>query len=244
MTDLGVGTVGDGFQFRVDEQRWRLRLHPVSALVAVVGVIVFAAFGLLRFTSGETANAQHAPAAVEQSRDADSPQVSEPGYGLTEGASGGGEDADGGELGGSDSQVIVHVTGAVGLPGVVQVPAQSRVVDAVEAAGGLRPEADLTSVNLAAFVSDGSHIHVAAEGEAPLATGDSAAAAPGGGGCVDLNSADLNALQDLDGIGPKLAQRILDHREANGPFTSVEQLTEVSGIGAVMLERVRVGVCE
>lgn len=236
--------MGEGFQFRVDEQRWRLRLHPVSALVVVVGVIAFAVLGLLRLAGGPAA-AQDGSFAAEQSLDSGGPQVSQPGYGLTgdPGPSALAEEGNGGPEG-EGTQVIVHVTGAVGLPGVVQVPAQARVVDAVEAAGGLTADADLTSVNLAAFVSDGSHVHVAAEGEAPLPAAESAASGSSSGGCVDLNSADSTALQNLDGIGPKLAQRILDHREANGPFASVEQLTEVSGIGSVMLERVRVGVCE
>lgn len=129
--------------------------------------------------------------------------------------------------------LLVHVLGAVVRPGLVELAAGARVVDAVAAAGGFTAEADPAGVNLARPVVDGEQLVVLAVGQVPPpATG----AVPGGGGpaadgVVHLNTADVAALDTLPRIGPALAQRILDWREANGPFTSVDQLLEVAGIG-------------
>jgi competence protein ComEA len=166
-------------------------------------------------------------------------------------ASAGGVDPAGSESGsgsGSGSParggvtVLVHVLGAVSRPGLVELAEGARVVDAVAAAGGLTAEADASGVNLARLVTDGEQLVVPVVGQAPPAgqagapageTDGGGAAAPGGAstGLVRLNSAGLAELDTLPRIGPALAQRILDWREANGPFTSVEQLREVAGIG-------------
>ncbi len=126
--------------------------------------------------------------------------------------------------------VVVSVVGLVARPGLVTLPEGARVADALAAAGGLLPEADPTSVNLAAVVSDGEQIAVGVPGAAPPAP-----AAGGGSGApsgpLDLNSATAADLDALPGIGPVLAQRIVDHRDATGRFTSVEQLDDVPGIG-------------
>ena len=126
--------------------------------------------------------------------------------------------------------VVVSVVGLVARPGLVTLPEGARVADALAAAGGLLPEADPASVNLAAVVSDGEQIAVGVPGIAPPP-----AAAGGGGGTpsgpLDLNSATAADLDALPGIGPVLAQRIVDHRDATGRFTSVEQLDDVPGIG-------------
>ncbi|MGY1713499.1 ComEA family DNA-binding protein [Geodermatophilus sp. SYSU D01106] len=137
--------------------------------------------------------------------------------------------------------VVVSVVGLVVRPGLVTLPQGSRVADAVAAAGGLLPEADPASVNLAAVVADGEQVAVGVPGAAP-------AAAPAGGaataGPVDLNTATVADLDALPGIGPVLAQRIVDHRQSAGRFTSVEQLDDVPGIGpsiyADLADRVRV----
>ncbi|MGY1688771.1 ComEA family DNA-binding protein [Geodermatophilus sp. SYSU D01105] len=124
--------------------------------------------------------------------------------------------------------VVVSVVGLVHRPGLVTLPTGARVADAVAAAGGLLPEADPASVNLAAVVSDGQQVAVGVPGAAP------AGPAPGGStgsGPVDLNTATVADLDALPGIGPVLAQRIVDHREGQGRFTSVEQLDDVPGIG-------------
>ena len=126
--------------------------------------------------------------------------------------------------------VVVSVVGLVARPGLVSLPTGARVADAVQAAGGLLPEADPASVNLAALVADGAQISVGVPaGELGQGVGG-----PGGTGAasrVDLNTATAGDLDALPGIGPVLAQRIVDHRVRNGPFRSVEQLDDVAGIG-------------
>ena len=139
--------------------------------------------------------------------------------------------------------VVVHVVGHVRRPGVRSLPTGSRVADAVHAAGGATSRADLSLLNLARVLVDGEQVRVPARGEpvdpgAPRATGG-----PGGvgsmggvtGAKVSLNTADLMALDTLPGVGPVLAQRILDWRTAHGRFTSVDELGEVSGIGEKVL---------
>jgi competence protein ComEA len=129
--------------------------------------------------------------------------------------------------------LLVHVLGAVARPGLVELSAGARVVDAVAAAGGFTAEADPAGVNLARPVVDGEQLVVLAVGQAPPAAtgGTSGGSAASGDGLVHLNTADVAALDTLPRIGPALAQRIIDWREANGPFTSVDQLLEVAGIG-------------
>ncbi|MFP5322199.1 MAG: helix-hairpin-helix domain-containing protein [Acidimicrobiia bacterium] len=137
--------------------------------------------------------------------------------------------------------VVVHVAGAVVAPGVHRLPPDARVIDAIEASRGLTPDADPAAVNLAAPVADGSQIYVPRIGEVPPAA--PAPAAAGGGaasdGLVDLNTADARALEELPGIGPATAAAIIDHRERHGPFTSVEGLLEVRGIGEAKLAALR-----
>lgn len=136
--------------------------------------------------------------------------------------------------------VVVHVAGAVLAPGVQRLPAGSRVIDAVEAAGGLRPDADAGRVNLAAELTDGTQIYVPAVGEAAPPAGTAAGgAAEAGDGLVDLNTANSAALEELPGIGPATAAAIIDHRERNGPFVSVDGLLEVRGIGEAKLAQLR-----
>jgi competence protein ComEA len=142
--------------------------------------------------------------------------------------------------------VVVHVVGQVRDPGLVEVPAGSRVADAVEAAGGLTGEADPAALNLARPVVDGEQLLVPRPGEAvpapagapvPAAGAPTAPGAPAGP--VPLNTATPAELDALPGIGPVLAARIVEWREANGGFRSVEELSEVSGIGDAVLEQVR-----
>jgi competence protein ComEA len=142
------------------------------------------------------------------------------------------------------STVVVSVVGQVAAPGLVTLPAGSRVADALAAVGGLLPEADPASINAAAVLSDGQQIAVGVPGAMPPPGDGTASAEAGGGGVLDLNTATVADLDALPGIGPVLAQRIVDHRTAHGPFTSVDQLDDVSGIGpaifADLVDRVRV----
>jgi competence protein ComEA len=137
-----------------------------------------------------------------------------------------------GEVGDTAAAVVVSVVGLVGRPGLVTLPPGSRVADAVRAAGGLLPEADPAMVNLAAPVADGQQIAVGVPGAPAGATdtgGGGGAAAPSGK--LDLNRATASDLDALPGIGPVLAQRIVDHRTSQGPFRSVDELDDVPGIG-------------
>ncbi|MBM6404651.1 helix-hairpin-helix domain-containing protein [Phycicoccus sp. CSK15P-2] len=159
-----------------------------------------------------------------------------------------GEPADGSHTAGvddaGDPDVVVHVVGQVARPGVLHLPVGARVADAVEAAGGATRSADLAAVNLARPLVDGEQVRVPKPGEVVAAApgGDAPAgggAATPGGGLVPLNTADLTALDALPGIGPVLAQRIVDWRTEHGRFTTVDELAEVSGIGEKLLSRLR-----
>ncbi len=133
-----------------------------------------------------------------------------------------------------EEPILVHVTGAVRDPGVYRLPQGSRVGDAVERAGGPRRDADVIALNLAALLVDGEQVLVPeAIADAPPIT---AAAA---GGILHLNSADLDDLDALPGIGPATAERIIAWRSANGGFTAVEDLLEVPGIGPAKLAGLR-----
>lgn len=140
------------------------------------------------------------------------------------------------------TKVVVHVAGAVVHPGVHELPAGARVVDAVEAAGGLTSDADGARVNLAAPVNDGERVYVPRVGEPappPVAGDTSASGSTTSTGPVDLNSADEAALDALPGIGPATAAAIIEHRDRIGRFTSVDQLLDVRGIGEAKLEQLR-----
>ena len=123
--------------------------------------------------------------------------------------------------------VLVHVVGDVVRPGIVELPDGARVNDAIEAAGGATKSKALASVNLARLVVDGEQIVVGATSGAQ----DS--------GVISINSSSADELDELPGVGPVIAERIVQWRETNGPFRSVDELTEVSGIGPAMLEQLR-----
>jgi len=139
--------------------------------------------------------------------------------------------------------LFVHVAGAVRRPGLVRMPPGSRVAEAVARAGGPLPRADLTLVNLAATVEDGQQVVVpagAAAAGAPAAGGG-----PAAGGSLppgvkpSLGTATLDQLDEIDGIGPTLAERILEYRTENGGFGSLDELKEVDGIGEKRFETLR-----
>lgn len=138
---------------------------------------------------------------------------------------------------------VVHVVGAVMRPGVYELPAGSRVRDAVAAAGGMLGSAAPDAINQARLVADGEQLRVPTQEEASagIALGGAAAGAVGGdaGGKVNINTADAAALDTLPGVGPATAKKIVDDRAANGPFRTVEDLMRISGIGPKRLEQLR-----
>lgn len=159
--------------------------------------------------------------------------------------------------------MVVSVVGLVARPGLVRLPSGARVAEAIERAGGVRKNADLLSLNLAQVLRDGDQVLVGYAGRSggmsmrsavvgpgsggtPSSAGDSTVPSPAGGdapssgsGTVNLNTASQTELESLPGVGPVTAKSILDWRQRNGRFTSVDQLTEVDGIGPARLEKLR-----
>ncbi len=133
------------------------------------------------------------------------------------------------------SEIWVHVAGAVAQPGVVKIPEGSRVIEAIEAAGGLLPEADSTNLNFAAQAQDGQKINVAYAGES--------ASEETGSGLININTADEKTLQELPGIGEVTAANIKAYRESNGPFSSKEQIKEVPRIGDKLFAQIEDLIC-
>ncbi len=146
--------------------------------------------------------------------------------------------------------IYVQVAGAVARPGVYEVSPEARAFQVIQKAGGFTADADQQSVALAATLSDGCRIYVPRTGESPpggvavpqeqsipvpSGTGGSSGAAQP----VSINSAGLEQFDSLPGVGPATAQNIITYREANGPFTSIEELTDVPGIGPAKLEQIR-----
>lgn len=255
-----------------------LRLSPRAAVVLAAVVVVVAVVVVLL---GAVSGGSTVPGDGQLSLTG-GPSVSAPGSSgagtPSDGASGAsgtgggpGENEAGGTGGGpsgatSAASVVVHVVGAVARPGIVTLPAGSRVSDAVRRAGNAGSDADLTRLNLARVVVDGERLYVPRVGETeiPQALDGSGSGAGAGGGVgsggssaggdgagagaeaapVDLNTADQATLETLPGIGPSLAGRILAWRDEHGRFTAVEDLLDVSGIGdgrfADLRDRVRV----
>lgn len=175
-------------------------------------------------------------------------------------ASSAGPASSGGATSGGDTagsgQIVVDVDGAVAHPGLYKLPPDSRVQAALAAAGGLSPQADAHRINRAAKLHDGQKLYVLSQGEStpPLAAssgqgcegqactsaeGGVAGSDPEGQGLVNINTANAAQLTQLPGVGPAIAQKIIDYRTANGPFTSVDDLTKVPGIGAAKLAQIK-----
>jgi competence protein ComEA len=140
--------------------------------------------------------------------------------------------------------IFVQVAGAVRRPGVYEITEGARVFQAIDKAGGFADQADQQAVTLAAQLTDGCRVYVPSEGETTTTsvmtiTGGTSANGGASGGPVSLNSATLQELDSLPGIGPSTAQKIITYRETKGPFTSIDQLSEVPGIGPSKLEELR-----
>lgn len=146
--------------------------------------------------------------------------------------------------------IMAYVSGEVVAPDVYELPPGSRIKQLVEAAGGFTPEADTAAVNLAQPISDGAHVHIPAEGEgmvAPANAGFAGTSEPdtrtievrAGTDLVNINTAGLEELQSLPGIGPVTAQSIVDYRAVNGAFPNIEALMEVYGIGPAKFDKIK-----
>lgn len=203
--------------------------RPVPArviIVAVAVVVVLAVVGLIIFT------------ALKQSPDpaGEAAGAAEPGPPVASEV--------GSEVGSTAnspaSEVTVHVAGEVKNPGVMTLPAGSRVTDAVQAAGGMTHDADPSALNLAQPLNDGEQIKVPKVGEpsAQQDTDPNASESTGQtNGKINVNTASEKELQELPGVGPATSEAIIKHREENGRFETIEQLEDVPGIGPAILER-------
>lgn len=133
-------------------------------------------------------------------------------------------------------EIFVDVTGAVNKPGVYTLPANSRVIDAIKAAGDSAPGADLSTINLARTLSDGEQVFVDATVINSAGTRVSKAVRSGP---ININRATASQLDSLDGIGPVIAKRIIEYRKVNGPFLTTEDLQKVSGIGVAKFAQIK-----
>jgi len=229
------------------DQRWpALRARPVPVVAfAVVVVALLGAGGLWILTTG-TEGSQSGAVTPLSLPFTTTTVAGGPGLGTGAGAQGPGPGA-------TAVALVVHAAGAVSQPGVHRLPAGSRVADLLAVAGGPTAEADVDRLNLAAPLTDGERVYVPRVGEVAVAPAvgpsGSAAGSPGsgsGGGTgaapgtpIDLNRATEAELDVLPGVGPATAAAIVRHREANGPFSRVDDLLEVRGIGPAKLESLR-----
>ena len=197
----------------------------VAALIAVV--VLIAAVGVWR----HAATREHSQALAQSSSEGEESEAASVAAGPSAPPSSGEHPDD----------VVVYVSGAVASPGVLTLPSSSRVIDAITAAGGATPEADLESINLARIIVDGEQIRVGVVGESPPSA--SAGTGTDAQACVRLATATETELQTLPGIGPALATRIISYRATHPRLTSVEELDDVPGIGPSLIEKIRPGVC-
>lgn len=211
---------------RLRGSRWALAPRHVAVVVAVLVVgLGWALWSLLHARPEPVPDAQPAAGIVSGS------PVAQPS----------GQPTPGSTPSASSQVLVIDVEGKVRRPGLVRVKAGARVADVLSAAGGALPGVDLTGLNLARQVADGEQILVGVPGGAPVGTptGPVSPGGPASGGQVDLNTATLAQLEDLPGVGPVLAQRIIDWRTEHGRFTSVDELQEVSGVGEKKFESLK-----
>ena len=196
-----------------------------TAVICLVGLVLFAGFSLFKGSNGSAE-------ASDGDEDA-SVQTSE---------------YVGADRSLSDGTIFVDIGGAVKTPMLAELPDGSRVDDAIQAAGGLKTEADLSNINRAEFLTDGQKVFIPSlaldeDGnviEGSVSSGaESNLGSPAATSKVNINTADSEQLQTLSGVGPATAQKIIDYRQSNGSFSSVEDLKNVSGIGDKTFEKLK-----
>lgn len=205
--------------------------------------------------AASTQASARSPAPASGTGSGEAGPASSAGSGSAGGPASAGGATSGGDTAGS-GQIVVDVDGAVTHPGLYKLPPGSRVQAALAAAGGLSPQADAHRINRAAKLHDGQKLYVLSQGEStpPQAAssgqgceGQACTSAEGGvagsdaegQGLVNINTANATQLTQLPGVGPAIAQKIIDYRTANGPFTSVDDLTKIPGIGAAKLAQIK-----
>ena len=222
--------------------RWAGKLLGHKAAAVAILVVIAMASGLAMASFGGGAGG------VSFERAGGSGSSAEPGSGVDSHD----RESDGSSHKASaELEVYVDVDGAVVSPGVYRLKDGARVAQAIDAAGGLTPEADVTGLNRASKVADGQKIYVPKVGEQQASIADvgvdgGASASSGVGGAtslVNINTASAAELQTLSGIGPSMAQSIIDERTKNGAFASVDDLMRVSGIGEKKLAKIKDSIC-
>ena len=219
--------------------RWAEKLLGHKAVVVAILVVIAAASGLAMASFSSRSSG----VSFEHSDEASASDV--------RGSGDASPDDESSAKSSSAAEVYVDVDGAVVRPGVYRLKEGARVSQAIDAAGGLTAEADVTGLNRASKITDGQKIYVPTVGEqqAAAAVGgaeSSAATTPGAGsssGLVNINTASAAELQTLSGIGPSMAQSIIDERTKNGAFASVDDLMRVSGIGEKKLAKIKDCIC-
>lgn len=221
--------------------RWAGKLLEHKAVVVAMLVVIAMASGLAMATLGGESDG------VSFDRDATSVERADTG---SAGASDDGDPSSDSKKASAASEVYVDVDGAVVTPGVYRLREGARVAQAIDAAGGLTPEADVAGLNRASKVVDGQKIYVPHVGE-QRTVGDVAGSGPGEASVgasvvsdlININTANAAELQTLSGVGPSMAQSIIDERTQNGPFTSIEDLMRVSGIGEKKFAKIKDCIC-
>ncbi|MFE2070351.1 helix-hairpin-helix domain-containing protein [Streptomyces sp. NPDC059467] len=226
-----------GFAVRERMPVWlqtRCGLERRGAVALGAVLVVAAALAVQHFWTGRTESV-NAPEVVRAEAPYEKSDKSEK-SGKSEGkapAGGAGTATAPGGTGGAGGEIVVDVTGKVREPGVHSLPAGSRVTDALRAAGGVRPGTDTDGLNRARFLVDGEQIVVGGGPAPPAAPGQAAGTATGAGPAapLSLNTATVEQLDALPGVGPVLAQHIVDYRTQHVGFRSVDELRQVKGIG-------------
>ena len=204
---------------------WRERIEDAMDLVGSPGRAI--ALGLLVVGVAVAAYAILRPAPSGPAPELSLPMASSP-------------SSEGAPLTTAPETLVVHAAGAVNAPGLYRLPAGSRVDDLITAAGGLAGDADRDRINLAAPLADGERVYIPRAGEVvPPAEGPAPASGSESSGPIDLNTATVEQLDSLPGIGPSIAKAIVDERERNGRFRSVDDLERVRGIGPSKLDQIR-----